>query len=83
MPRPQGLGQPACVLIDGLHLRGGDLGWLLNGLGLSGGRFRVGQLTFQLRDALLLRELTFQLGDAPLCVLLLHQQMIALHTGRS
>ena len=72
----QGLRQPARVLIDGVHLRGGDLDRLLDGV--AGGRLGLGQLAFQLRDALLLRELTFQLGDALLRVLLIHQQMIAL-----
>jgi hypothetical protein len=40
------------VLIDGLHLRGGELGRLLDGLGVPGGRLGVGELTFQLGDAL-------------------------------
>jgi hypothetical protein len=42
------------------------------------GRLGVGQLTLQVRDALLLRELKFQLGDALVGVRLIHQQMIAL-----
>jgi hypothetical protein len=76
------LRQPACVLVDGGHLCGGDLGRLLDGLAPSGRTSGVGQLPFQLRDALLLRELAFQLGDALLGVLLVHQQMIALRDRR-
>jgi serine/tyrosine/threonine adenylyltransferase len=53
------------VLIDGLHLRGGELGRLLDRLGVPGGRLGVG-------------ELTFPLGDALLCVLPFHQRMNAL-----
>ena len=48
----------------------------LDGLGFASDRLCVGQLLFQLRDALLLRKLTFQLGDARLGVFLIHQQMV-------
>jgi hypothetical protein len=69
------------MLVDGGQLRGGDFGRLRRGawgLPSTRGRPGVGQLTLQVRDALLLRELKLQLGDALLRVLLIHQQMIAL-----
>jgi hypothetical protein len=54
------------------------------GLGLPGsrmivasGRLRVGQLTVHLSSALLLRELTFQLDDALLGIVLIHQQIVS------
>jgi hypothetical protein len=77
----QNLRQPARVLVDGGQLRGGDLSRLIMGawgLASTRGRPGVGQLTLQIRDALLLGELKLQLGDALLRVLLIHQQMIAL-----
>jgi len=43
---------------------------------LAGGPFCLGQLAFQLGDALLLGQLAFQLGDALLWVVLVHQQMV-------
>jgi hypothetical protein len=66
------------MLIDGAlagyRLRGRDLGLPVNNLIPMTG-LRLGQLAFQLHDALL-RELTFWIGDALLAVVLIHQQII-------
>lgn len=65
------------MLVDRGQLRGGNLGRPL--FGWPRGRHAAGvrQLTLELRDALLLRELALQLGYAPFGVLRIHPQMIA------